>query len=202
MFWDFDGVIKDSVDVKTRAYVRLFEPFGSEVAARVMEHHQRNGGMSRFEKIPMYLGWAGKSASSKEIDQFCDAFAIDVRQAVIDSAWIAGAREYLEANHVRQRFCLITATPQNEIEQILCELQIRHCFREVHGAPTAKSQAIGSVLARWRCDCRGALVIGDSETDYHAAVTNGVEFLLRRSTLNTDLQRRYGGPQCADFTDE
>ena len=33
VFWDFDGVIKESVAVKTEAFVQLFSPFGAEVAA-------------------------------------------------------------------------------------------------------------------------------------------------------------------------
>jgi|TARA_Y100000310_G_C20511448_1_gene729077 beta-phosphoglucomutase-like phosphatase (HAD superfamily) len=31
IFWDFDGVIKDSVNVKTRAFEKLFLPFGENV---------------------------------------------------------------------------------------------------------------------------------------------------------------------------
>ena len=42
-FWDFDGVIKDSVDVKTQAYFQLFEPFGLDVAERVRQHHEAMG---------------------------------------------------------------------------------------------------------------------------------------------------------------
>ena len=59
LFWDFDGVIKDSVDVKTCAFVSLFKNFGSEVLNQVVEHHEANGGVSRFEKMPLYLDWAG-----------------------------------------------------------------------------------------------------------------------------------------------
>jgi beta-phosphoglucomutase-like phosphatase (HAD superfamily) len=70
LFWDFDGVIKESVGVKTEAYTRLFEPFGAAVAARVREHHEAHGGMSRFEKLPLYLGWAGRSSSPEEIEHY------------------------------------------------------------------------------------------------------------------------------------
>ena len=53
-FWDFDGVIKESVEVKTQAYFSLFEPFGFDVANKVRMHHIANGGMSRFDKLPSY----------------------------------------------------------------------------------------------------------------------------------------------------
>lgn len=199
LFWDFDGVIKDSVSVKSDAFERLFAPFGAEVATRVRAHHERNGGMSRYEKLPLYLQWAGQDPSESELARYCQLFSAAVRRAVIDSPWVPGAREYLEANHWRQSCVLLTATPQDEIEAVLTALEIRSFFRAVYGAPTAKADAIASVLTRGRCSPSEALFIGDSEPDYRAAMLAGVGFLLRRTPLNADLQRAHRGLQCEDF---
>ena len=117
LFWDFDGVIKDSVAVKTDAFERLFAPFGAEVAARVRAHHESNGGMSRYAKLPLYLRWAGRSGSEAEVSRYCELFSAAVQQAVIDSPWVPGVREYLRANHERQGFVLVTATPQAEMRE-------------------------------------------------------------------------------------
>jgi phosphoglycolate phosphatase-like HAD superfamily hydrolase len=201
LFWDFDGVIKESVTIKTDAYVALFEPFGPQLAARVREHHECNGGMSRLEKIPLYLRWSGAEPSTEQVDEYCAAFAHAVRQRVIDCPWVAGVREYLAQNHARQRCVLITATPQAEMIDILAALRIAAWFREVHGAPTSKAQAIAAVLQRWRCAPTEALVIGDSRSDYQAALTAGPDFLLRRTPLNRKLQSEFGGPQCENFVD-
>ena len=59
IFWDFDGVIKDSVEVKTNAFKSLFEDFDPDLLDQIVEHHENNTGISRFEKIPMYLDWVG-----------------------------------------------------------------------------------------------------------------------------------------------
>jgi phosphoglycolate phosphatase-like HAD superfamily hydrolase len=200
LFWDFDGVIKDSVAVKARAFERLFAPFGAQVAERVRHHHERNGGMSRYEKLPLYLRWAGRQDTAAEVTRYCELFSAAVRQAVIDSPWVPGAREYLQKNHGRQCCVLLSATPHAEIQGILAALDIVSWFREVHGAPTSKIEAIRSVLARWRCAPAEALVIGDSDSDYAAARSTGVEFLLRRTTLNQHLQCEHAGLQCEDFT--
>jgi phosphoglycolate phosphatase-like HAD superfamily hydrolase len=69
IFLDFDGVIKESVEAKSAAFVHLFEGFGDDVSKRVRSHHEANGGMSRFEKIPMYLGWAGEKETQKRVDE-------------------------------------------------------------------------------------------------------------------------------------
>ena len=55
IFWDFDGVIKESVDIKGKAFQKLFEVYGTEVMEMVRIHHENNGGMSRFDKFPVYL---------------------------------------------------------------------------------------------------------------------------------------------------
>lgn len=197
VFWDFDGVIKDSVAVKSTAFEQMFLPYGREVADRIRQHHEAHGGVSRYEKMPIYLDWAGESATRNQVLSFCDHFAHLVRQAVIDAPWVPGVREYLLANHVRQRFVLVTATPQEEMESILRILNLRHCFCEVYGAPTSKATAIHDVLLRLGYLPENALMVGDSATDLDAAEVNCVPFLLRRTPLSRSLQARFRGP-CFD----
>ena len=43
VFWDFDGVIKESVEVKTQAYQQLFQDYGDEVLEWIKAHHELNG---------------------------------------------------------------------------------------------------------------------------------------------------------------
>jgi phosphoglycolate phosphatase-like HAD superfamily hydrolase len=194
VFWDFDGVIKDSVMVKSEGYEKLFLSYGENVVRKVRQHHNANGGISRYEKIPLYLEWADELASTDLVRKFCRRFSDLVQQAVIDSPWVPGVREYLEAHHTRQYFVLMTATPQAEIEQILQALEISSDFREIYGAPTAKAAVICDVLKRLRCPPEQALVVGDSDADFSAAEESGLSFLLRSTPFNQDLQKRFKGP--------
>lgn len=202
VFWDFDGVVKDSVEVKTFAYEHLFLPYGAEIASRVRQHHESNGGVSRFEKIPLYLTWAGVPVSPERVELFCERFSHAVLQAVIGSPWVPGVRKYLLQQYAEQYFVLVTATPQVEIEQILARLELAHCFREVYGAPTKKIHAISAVLTRLECAPSQAIMIGDAETDWQAAEANGVPFLLRRTPLNLSLQASYSGSMFDHLNDE
>jgi len=202
IFWDFDGVVKDSVDVKTEAYENLFLPYGVEIARHVRQHHEANGGVSRFDKIPLYLEWAGQSASTEQIEKCCQQFSQAVVQAVIDSPWVPGVHEYLEKHYMDQYFVLVTATPQDEIEKILGSLKLSHCFKEIFGAPTKKDLAIKEVLERLKCSPHEAVMVGDSESDLLAAQANSVPFLLRSTPLNARLQATYQGPIFDDLNDE
>lgn len=199
IFWDFDGVIKDSIEVKTQAFTKLFQPFGVEVAERVREHHEANGGMSRFEKLPLYLRWAGKEPSRSSANEFCDQFGHLVLQGVIDSPWVSGAETFLRSNPHRQTFVLVSATPQDELERVLEALDLTTCFVEVFGAPTRKKEAIRMILATRVLDPLDCLMIGDARADLEAAEANQVPFLLRRHDTNAKVFSGYTGPSFQDF---
>jgi phosphoglycolate phosphatase-like HAD superfamily hydrolase len=155
--------------------------------------------VSRLEKIPLYLAWAGMDVTDEEVQRYCAAFSAAVQERVIGCAWVPGAREYLADNHARQRFVLISATPEEEMKYIVGALGMTEWFREVHGAPQAKGTAVVSALQRFACPVQDALLIGDSAADYEAARSSGVQFLLRKTAVNVALQMRHAGLQCEDF---
>ena len=201
IFWDFDGVIKDSVNVKTMAFVKLFQPYGVGIADRVREHHEAHGGMSRFDKLPLYLRWAGEDSRHTLISQFCDQFADLVFNEVINSPWVPGAEFYLRANSHKQTFILVSATPQDELEKILYNLNLINCFAEIIGAPTRKKDAIRMMQEKLKLDPQECLMIGDAKEDYKAAQANHVPFLLRRHSTNAEVFSDYNGISVKDFTE-
>jgi phosphoglycolate phosphatase-like HAD superfamily hydrolase len=191
IFWDFDGVIKDSVSVKTDAFFKLFQPYGAEVAVRVRRHHEENGGMSRFEKFPIYMRWAGEDPTEDRVKAFCEQFSRIVLQGVIDSPWVPGAERYLRLNPNNQIFVLVSATPQDEIEHILETLDLRRSFVAVFGAPTGKKEAIRIALEKYNISPMDCLMIGDATADMEAARSNNVPFLLRLHATNRQILEKY-----------
>lgn len=201
IFWDFDGVIKESVEIKNRAFYQLFLPFGDDVALRVCEHHVANGGMSRVDKIPLYLQWAGQNGSASMINSFCVRFGEMVLQAVIESPWVRGVESLLRTNPFRQTFFVVSATPQGELEEILRKLELTQCFSRIYGAPVQKKEAIQLAMAGQAWEPSDCLMIGDALADLEAAVANAVPFLLRRHQTNATLFSSYVGPFVEDFAD-
>ena len=199
LIWDFDGVIKDSLEVKTKAFKKLFIPFGEKIVSKVIKHHQSNGGISRYSKIPLYLNWANVENDEKTIEYFCKSFSELVKQAVIDSPWVPGVIETLNTNYKKNLIFLFTATPQKEIEFILENLGIYYFFKKIIGYPTDKSSALKSLINEYNIKTSQAIVIGDSKTDLRAAQNSGIQFLLRKTNINLSLQKLYNGPQIDNF---
>ena len=198
VFWDFDGVIKDSVEVKTRAFKELFKKFGADVVRKVGNHHTANGGMSRFEKIPIYLFWAGEDQSQRNVDLYCDKFAYIVEDEVVASDWVPGIQEILK-NLSGIPNILVTATPQEEIQRILQRLTITNSFSLIFGAPTTKTEGIKTALEKYRIKPEDSIMIGDARADFQAATNCGTNFLLRRTPENLISMPDYDGPFVYNF---
>jgi phosphoglycolate phosphatase-like HAD superfamily hydrolase len=202
IFWDFDGVIKDSIEAKKNAFVELFKPFGPDLVERIATHHLLNGGISRFVKIPLYLSWAGEVVTDEKVKIYCDQFSVLVTQAVIDSPWVYGVQDYLLRNFKNKSFILISATPQTEIQIITEAIGLAHCFREVYGSPNNKAEVVADILKRLNCRPQEAIVVGDAEADLKAAKVNSVPFLLRVSNFNLPLQMLHDGYRFERLEDE
>lgn len=187
LFWDFDGVIKDSVEVKGNAFKTLFSQFGTEVVKKVEKHHLENGGISRYNKIPIYLTWAGLDPNNANINKYALEFSKIVINSVIESSWVEGVKEFILENYIIQEFYLLTATPQQEIEFILNKLGIFKCFNKIYGSPINKLEIINLVLNN--NIAKKAAMIGDSNSDFKAALSNNIDFFLRCTPLNLDLQK-------------
>ena len=199
IFWDFDGVIKESSAIKSLAFEEMFSKYGNEVLEKVVEHHQLNGGISREVKIPLYFSkFVGFSLTSQETEDRCLEYSKLVVQKVIDAPWVAGILDYLKSNSFHQRFVLITGTPYMEIIEILTALEIIDCFQTVYGSPTTKIKALNQEIQS-DTDVSKCLFIGDTLTDYEAASAFEVPFLLRETEDNKKLFMSYTGLLFNDF---
>ena len=187
VFWDFDGVIKDSVDVKTQAFQKMFEPFGSDVFKQVINHHRQNGGISRFVKIPLYLeSYAGQKINDEMIAEYLEIFSNMVVKKVIDSPWIPGVLDIIRKKYSSQIFVMVTGTPENEIRIILKTLKIDHYFDTIYGSPNQKESIITHTLNSSDICADDCILFGDSYTDFSAAKTNDVPFVYVKSSSNED----------------
>lgn len=177
LIFDFDGVIVDSVDIKTTAFFSLYSEYGSDVQKKVVTHHISNGGMSRFEKINYYhKNFLGKIISKKENEEICKDFSKLVIDKVISAPEIAKAEEFLAHNKNKLTF-INTGTPTNEINLILKKRGLYHYFDNVYGSPRTKNENIEIILYKYdlnSCDC---IFFGDATSDLNAARYFDIDFV-------------------------
>ena len=86
IFFDFDGVLCESENIKGEAFFKLYLPYGEDVAHKVLQHHLAHGGVSRFEKIKYYnKEFLGKEISDAEVNTMAQRFSDMVVNGVINA---------------------------------------------------------------------------------------------------------------------
>ena len=147
--FDFDGVIKDSVKVKSEAFVQLYESEGKEFQRKVEQYHLANGGISRYVKFKVWNEWLGRSTAEEAIEELAMNFAKLVIDNVVASPFVKGALEALESASENALCFIATGTPDDEINVILSHLELDGFFREVHGSSRKKSMIVEDILERF-----------------------------------------------------
>ena len=176
--FDFDGVILDSANVKTEAFVELYAHHGAEVTARVREHHLANLGISRFKKFEWIathiLGAPLTAEHSRELGEQFSALALS---RVLSAPFICGAQDSLAQLASKYPLFVASGTPQEELDTIVDRRGLRPYFREIHGTPREKPEILRDIMQRFGLSTSELLFIGDGMSDYKAASAVGVEFL-------------------------
>ena len=179
--FDFDGVILESADVKTDAFVELYAEHGPEVVGRVRAHHLANLGISRFKKFAWIaehvLGQALTADDSAALGQRFSDLAL---AKVLAAPFVPGADAALGAlAALGLPMFVASGTPHDELQLIVLRRGLGPAFREVHGAPREKPEILRDLLARLALAPDQLLFIGDGMSDYQAARAVGTEFLAR-----------------------
>lgn len=202
IFFDFDGVIKETLDIKSNAFKKLFEKYGSGVSKKVLDHHNTNMGVSRFIKIPLYLGFSGIKINEKIIKEYENNFSQLVFEGVIESDWVPGILSFLKKNYDKKHLYILTATPHQEINKIARILKINCYFKEIIGSPTSKSKAIKNLIKLNNFVPSKCVMIGDSKSDHEASIDSEVPFILRKTKYNHDMQLQFNFKMINNFNDE
>jgi beta-phosphoglucomutase-like phosphatase (HAD superfamily) len=177
-FFDFDGVLADSLEVKTRAFAKLFEPHGPEVVRKVIDHHRRHGGMTRVEKFHHYHSkYLDKNLNDGEMADLCRRFSELVVDEVVAAPEIRGAGEFLNRWCTQLPCFVISATPEDEIREIVQRRGMAGYFREVLGAPADKKQNLKLLVDKYGFSPSKCCLFGDAASDYQAARSCGTYFI-------------------------
>jgi len=188
IFFDFDGVILDSVNVKTDAFAKLFEAHGNEVVNKVVEYHLSNGGISRFEKIRhIYSEILNKELSDASYDQLCQEFGNLVFEKVLKANWITGAKEFILDHYDRIDLFIISGTPENEMKKIVELRGLQAYFQGVYGSPETKDSLGNSIIEKHSLKPSEIIFVGDASTDFEAAKFIGTKLV----GVSTDSQNPF-----------
>ncbi len=188
VIFDFDGVLVESVDVKTHAFAALYAEYGEEVVARVVDYHLHHGGISRFDKFRYFQTeiLCGPPLDDETVANLAESFSSLVVDKVVATSMVTGAQAFLDECHGRIKLFVVSGTPTDELDEILRRRRLRDYFAAIYGSPASKGRNISELLHDHAIPASRTVMIGDAIADYEGAASNSVNFLGRvgKNTAN------------------
>ena len=178
VFWDFDGVILDSMSVKDFGFKKIFEKFGKKSVDRFLEYHTLNGGLSRYVKIRYFYNTIlDIDISDEKIQELANKFSSIIKMELINKKYIIDETlEFIEKNYKKYNFHIVSGSDEKELNYLCKKLELTKYFKTIEGSPTIKSELVKNILEKYNYSSNKCILIGDSINDYEAATTNGIKF--------------------------
>ncbi|MFJ4055420.1 HAD family hydrolase [Pseudomonas sp. NPDC089743] len=168
--FDCDGVLLDSNKVKTEAFYKAALEYGEPAALSLVDHHVRNGGISRYKKFEFFLTDIVKKETFEEFELklLLDKYSNFVWEGLLNCE-IAGGLERLRENTSEARWLVASGGDQDELRRLFKERGIIDYFDGgIYGSPCTKESILQSALDKGVIS-GSVLFVGDSRYDYTVA---------------------------------
>jgi HAD superfamily hydrolase (TIGR01549 family) len=191
IIFDFDGVILDSIPVKTEAFRRLFEKFNKEKTDELIEYHLLNGGKSRYLKIKYFFNTIlNKKVTEKEILAYANKYSELTKEELSKPKYlIYDTLDFIKNNYQKYNMHIASGADENDLKYICKELDLEKYFLSISGSPKIKSEIVKVILFSNQYEKKETILIGDSINDYEASVVNSIDFYGYNNELLKDTHK-------------
>lgn len=180
IIFDFDGVILNSNNIKTRAFKKISEPFGQEFCNLLVDYHVKNGGVSRFVKIRWFVEEVLKRKDECLINELIYLYSIEMEKLFYKCQFrtdLFKLKQKLKGTF----WGVASGGLETEIKHFLeSKSKIKLFELGVYGSPTPKMEIIQklkyketflSKKTKW-------FLVGDSYYDFECAIKNEIKFIF------------------------
>ena len=179
IIFDFDGVILDTVDIKTKVFSSLYAHESLDFQEYVVKYHLAHGGISRVKKIEHFeeVLSQGDQVCENKIQQKITEFTNLNLRKVLKADFIPGVLEFIKFKSNKSQLFVCSGVPEKELKLIIKKKKLEHYFKDIFGSPTGKRDIILSIIDKYDLLSSEVVFIGDSMTDYQAAIETGIQFI-------------------------
>jgi phosphoglycolate phosphatase-like HAD superfamily hydrolase len=202
VFFDFDGVILESADIKTAAIVRMIPELSPSQREQLRRYHLEHVGISRYVKFDWaYRELLGREITEEESARLGREYSRLIYDQVAAAPFVPGLPEALERLAPRLPLFVVSGTPRAEVQRLAEHRRIDHYFAEIWGSPARKPDILRDLLGRYELEAERSLLIGDGLTDYEAAREVGLHFLARDTADHREVWDRLAPRRVDDLRD-
>ncbi len=178
IFWDFDGVIMDSMPIRNKGFELVLKEFPEKQVDLLMEFHLKNGGLSRYVKFRHFFEEIrGEEVNEEEIKKWAQKFSGIMRKKLVQPALlIEDSLDFIKENYKNFNMHIVSGSDGEELRYLCEKLEISRYFISIHGSPVPKKELVQKLLATHNYTLKNTILIGDSINDYEAAEINEIDF--------------------------
>lgn len=178
-FWDFDGVILDSNDVREFGFRKVLSNHPKSAVDKLIEYHRFNGGLSRYVKFRYFFEEILlQEISEDSVCQLANEFkAIMLEELMDKNKLINETVSFIQKNFKNKTMYIVSGSDEEELKLICKNLELNQYFDDIKGSPTAKDILIRNILKIKKHKTNDCVMIGDSINDYIAAKENQIDFI-------------------------
>lgn len=188
IFWDFDGVILDSMDVREEGFRIVLSEYPLEEIEDMLIFHRKNGGLSRYVKFRYFFeSIRGEPVSEDKLQLLFANFTEVMRKSLVSQErLIPEVLNFISKEYHNIRMHIVSGSDGDELRYLCRNLGISKFFKTIEGSPRAKEELVKDLLDEESYVPSQVCLVGDSHNDYEAARHNGIFFY---GFNNTELKR-------------
>jgi HAD superfamily hydrolase (TIGR01549 family) len=178
IFWDFDGVLMDSNNVRDLGFERVLEEFPKVQVDMLLEYHRANGGLSRYVKFRYFFEEIRKEICTEDqILDMANRFSIIMKKLLVNTNLLIMENvNFVIENHLEYIMHITSGSDQAELRYLCKQLQIDQYFKSIHGSPKPKKEWVQELILSHNYIREECILIGDSINDFEAAQASGIGF--------------------------
>lgn len=179
ILWDFDGVIMDSMPIRSNGFALVLKSFPEEQVKELMDFHNVNGGLSRYYKFRYFFeAIRNEEITEEQVQELAASFSVIMLDSLINEALlIQDSVSFIKSNWQNYEMHIVSGSDGNELRQICESLDLAKYFKSINGSPTHKNELVRALLEENDYDKSEVVLIGDSKNDFEASMVNGIRFI-------------------------
>lgn len=194
IFFDFDGVILDSMGVRDYGFKKIFEKYDiNSNIEEFLDYHRTNGGLSRFHKIKYFFKtYLNEEISEEKVLELANDFSEIMRKELTNKKYLIDETvDFIKNNYQKYNMYIVSGSEQNELRYLCKELELESYFKIILGSPIHKNDLVKNILKEENLDSKECILIGDSINDYEAAIANSIDFYGYNNKSLKKINRKY-----------
>lgn len=179
IFWDFDGVLMNSNEVRDRGFEEVLKEYPREQVEKLLDFHRKNGGLSRYVKFHYFFEEIrNEPVTEEEVADWARRFSMIMKELLVNSnLLIEETLDFIKREHSNYKMHIVSGSDQEELRYLCSELKIEQYFDSINGSPKPKTKWVGELIEKNIYNTQECILIGDSRNDFDAAQDNEIAFV-------------------------